>query len=60
MGFGWTEFDQVWSKHGVKYTPSELEIHLKKVIRAEKYKAIPTRQPFTIPRIRYFYFSVCS
>ena len=33
-GFGWTEFSHVWSKNGVKYAPSELALHLKKVIRA--------------------------
>ena len=30
--------------------PSELSLHLKKVIRADKYKAIPTRPPVPIPQ----------
>ena len=50
MGFSWTEFAPVWSKNGVKYTPSELSTHLKKITKYEKYKATPTRPLVTIPQ----------
>ena len=50
MIFYWTEFSHAWSKNGVKYTQSQIALHLKHVIRAEKFKAIPARPPVPIPQ----------
>ena len=36
LGFGWSHFAHPWSKNGIVYSPEELALHLKTIIKAEK------------------------
>ena len=36
LGFGWSNFAHPWSKNGILYSPQELTIHLKSIIKVEK------------------------
>ena len=49
LGFGWSHFAHPWSKNGIVYSPDELALHLKTIIKAEKKCTIPNRPPVSLP-----------
>ena len=50
IGFGWSNFAHPWSKNGIAYSPQELGVHLKSIIKAEKKCIIPNRPPTQLPQ----------
>ena len=45
LGLGWADLTTPWSKDGAAFTPTDLMVHLKKIISEQARRAIPDRPP---------------
>jgi hypothetical protein len=45
LGLGWADLSHPWSKDGAAFTPTELMVHLKKIISEQSRRVIPNKPP---------------